>query len=82
MAKVKGVATLEEDGYKDLHCLFCGYFLKVKISPTNKLTEIVKCDRCKTRHKVIYIETDGEFTVNLSVSTADETYVEPQLIIV
>ena len=82
MAKIKGVATLKNDGYKDLHCMFCGYFLKVKINPTEKLSSIVKCDRCKTKHKLMYVESDGDFTVNFSISTSDKTYIEPELIII
>lgn len=81
MAKVKGVATLKDDGYKNLHCLFCGYFIKAKISPIDKSTKLIKCDRCKTKHKLEYIESDGEFTVNFSVSTSDKTYTEPELYI-
>ncbi len=81
MAKVRGVATLEKDGYKDMHCLFCGYFMKVKIYPFNKVKKLIKCDRCKTKHKLLYIEKDDEFEMTISVSTANKVVSEAKLVI-
>lgn len=81
MAKVKGVATLKNEGYKDLHCLFCGYFMKVKIYPFNQVEKIIKCGRCKAKHKIEYTESDNGFGINISVSTASEIKSEPELMI-
>ncbi len=73
MAKIINIASISTEGYKNSHCLFCGYFMKIKIFPYNKVIKTVKCTRCKSKFSFQYIETDGDFKLDVSASSAINT---------
>lgn len=81
MATVKGIASIQEDSYKNVYCPFCGYFLKIAVSPTLGRSNIdIKCARCKTavKFRCEEVENGSEkfFELNMSVNTAIATTIE------
>lgn len=75
MAEVKGIASVTNNGYRNLSCPLCGYFLKIKIYPSSiKEKKEYKCSRCKSKLYVEVIEEDevngdGSIKVNISVTS-------------
>lgn len=76
MAEVAGIASVTNNGYRNLSCPLCGYFLKIKIYPSSlKEKKEYKCPRCKSKLYIEVIEEDevngdGSFKVSISASTA------------
>lgn len=72
MAKIKGKATVSEDGYKNLHCPFCGRFLKLNIGPENGFCYST-CDRCRTKINAKPNQNGKDvFKVNMCMWTATD----------
>lgn len=79
MAEVKGIASVTNNGYRNLSCPLCGYFLKIRLYPSPiKEKRKYKCPCCKSKLYVEVIEEDevngdGSFTVNISATSAVKT---------
>lgn len=78
MAHIAGVASIAKEGYKDLRCPFCGYFLKVKIMPGYTVKENYTCKRCNSKLALEFVEEDetnqdGSIKINLSITSAVRT---------
>jgi|GEM_PF-4911739 len=70
MARIKGKATITEDGYKDLHCIFCGSFQNKKIYLGSRMNYFV-CKKCKTKMEIRLIQkTSDVFLVDMCMWTA------------
>ncbi len=76
MAEIANIASFTKDGYRNLSCPLCGYFLKVRVflkSANEK--RIYKCTRCKSKLVLELIETDptnsdGGIKIGLSITSA------------
>lgn len=80
MAEIANIASFTKDGYRNLSCPLCGYFLKVKVFLSSNKKEKYKCTRCKSKLVLEIIETDesnggGSISVSLSITSAVNPYV-------
>lgn len=76
MAEVANIASFTKNGYINLSCPRCGYFLKVKIFlSSSKEGKKYKCTRCKSKLVLEIIEADeangdGSIKIGLSITSA------------
>ncbi len=77
MAKIKGINTFSEEGYREFPCLLCHYYIKVKIYPYKQKTPL-RCPRCKQPLTIQITEDDprngdGSLRINMTTQTAVAT---------
>lgn len=75
MAQIANIASFTKDGYRNLSCPLCGYFLKVKVFLRSDKEKRYKCTRCKSKLVLEMIEADesnndGSLRINLSITSA------------
>jgi DNA-directed RNA polymerase subunit RPC12/RpoP len=85
MAEIANIASFTKDGYRNLSCPLCGYFLKVKMFLNSTSEERkYKCKRCKSKLALEYMETDevnvdGGIKIGLSITSAVNSTISMRL---
>lgn len=75
MAQIAGIKSFTRDGYRQLPCPLCKYWLEIKIYPSPlQINEPFKCRRCNAKLTLEIIEedeinSDKSIKINISVTT-------------